>query len=96
MARVTAETVEHVARLARLSLTDEERALLARELDAILAYAESIQALDVAGVAPMSHAQLAGRFRDDTPAPGLDRERALAAAPDPDSGLYRVPRILAG
>jgi hypothetical protein len=55
MARVTVETVDHVARLARLSLTDEERHLFARQLEEILAWAESLQALDTSGVPPMSH-----------------------------------------
>jgi aspartyl-tRNA(Asn)/glutamyl-tRNA(Gln) amidotransferase subunit C len=54
--RVTVATVEHVARLARLSLTDDEKETFARQLDEILSYAESIQALDTGGVPPMSHA----------------------------------------
>jgi aspartyl-tRNA(Asn)/glutamyl-tRNA(Gln) amidotransferase subunit C len=94
--RVTVETVDHVARLAHLSLTPEERQTFARQLDEILAYAESIQALDTSGVAPMSHAQVTLRLREDTPRKGLDRERAISAAPDAASGLFRVPRILAG
>lgn len=96
MARVTIETVDHVARLAHLSLTDEERATFARQLDEILTYAESIQALDTAAVEPMSHAQTTGRFRSDAPRDGLDRDRAMGSAPDPGDGLFRVPRILAG
>jgi aspartyl-tRNA(Asn)/glutamyl-tRNA(Gln) amidotransferase subunit C len=96
MARVTVETVDHVARLARLSLTSEERHTFARQLDEVLAYAESIQALDTAAVEPMSHAVTSEAMRDDTPAPELDRERALAPAPDTDAGLFRVPRILGG
>jgi aspartyl-tRNA(Asn)/glutamyl-tRNA(Gln) amidotransferase subunit C len=96
MARATVETVDHVARLARLSLSDAERETFARQLDAILAYAESIQALDTAGVEPMSHAAATESFREDTPRPGLPRETAVQAAPDHAEGLFRVPRILAG
>lgn len=96
MARVTVETVDHVARLAHLSLTDEERATFARQLDEILVYAESIQALDTSRVEPMSHAFTSGSFREDAPRDGLDRERVLASAPDPAEGLFRVPRVLAG
>lgn len=96
MARVTIETVDHVARLAHLSLTGEERATFARQLDEILAYAESIQSLDTANVEPMSHAQTAGIFREDQPQQGLPRERVVAAAPDPADGLFRVPRVIAG
>ena len=96
MARVTPETVEHVARLAQLSLTAEERALFARQLDDVLAYAESIQALDTSAVEPMSHVAGAAHFRADEPRPALDRERVLGEAPDADAGLFRVPRVLGG
>jgi aspartyl-tRNA(Asn)/glutamyl-tRNA(Gln) amidotransferase subunit C len=94
MARVTVETVEHVARLARLSLTPEERETFARQLDQVLAYAESIQSLDTSGVEPMSHAVASGCFRDDTPRDARLRGDALAAAPDAADGLFRVPRVL--
>jgi aspartyl-tRNA(Asn)/glutamyl-tRNA(Gln) amidotransferase subunit C len=96
MPKVTIETVDHVARLARLSLTAEERETFARQLDGILAYAESIQALDTEGVEPMSHAGAAATLRDDAPAPSLDRERVLGAAPDATDGLFRVPKVIGG
>ncbi len=94
MARVTVATLDHVARLAQLSLREGERAGFARQLDEILAYAEVIQALDTEGVPPMSHAGEGAGLRPDEPAAGLPREQALAAAPDADAGLFRVPRIL--
>lgn len=96
MPRVTVETVDHVAALARLSLTPEERATFARQLDGILEYAESIQALDTTGVEPMSHASAAGVLRPDEPRPSLPTERALAAAPDAADQLFRVPRVIGG
>jgi aspartyl-tRNA(Asn)/glutamyl-tRNA(Gln) amidotransferase subunit C len=79
-----------------LSLSEGERQTFARQLDEILVYAESIQALDTDGVEPMSHATAAEFFREDTPRPGLPRTTAVEAAPDPAEGLFRVPRILAG
>jgi aspartyl-tRNA(Asn)/glutamyl-tRNA(Gln) amidotransferase subunit C len=94
MPKATVETVDHVARLAHLSLTAEERQLFARQLDEILAYAESIQKLDTSDVPPMSHASARDAFRDDAPASGLPREKALAEAPDAQDGLFRVPRVL--
>jgi aspartyl-tRNA(Asn)/glutamyl-tRNA(Gln) amidotransferase subunit C len=95
MPRVTVETVDHVARLARLSLTEDERALFARQLDDILAWAESLQAVDVSGVEPLA-ARGAGELRADQERDGLPRETALSAAPDTAEGLFRVPRVIGG
>ncbi len=96
MARVTEETVDHVARLARLSLRDEERRVFARQLEEILAWAESLQALDTSGVPPMSHPREAEALRDDEPRASLRRETVLADAPDVGDGLFRVPRVIGG
>jgi len=96
MTKVTPETVEHVARLAQLSLTPEERGTFARQLDDILAYAASMQSLDTDGVEPMSHVSGAGTLREDAPVPSLDRETVMAQAPDGEAGLFRVPRVLGG
>ncbi len=93
MARVTPEMVEHVARLARLSLTADERETFARQLEEILAWAESLQALDVGDVPPMAH-ELAPEWRADEPRPGLPRESALGDAPDAAEGFFRVPRVI--
>jgi aspartyl-tRNA(Asn)/glutamyl-tRNA(Gln) amidotransferase subunit C len=94
MPRVTVETVEHVARLARLLLTPEEKETFARQLDQILAYAESIQTLDTTDVPPMSHAVASGVFREDASRDARVREATLGQAPDAADGLFRVPRIL--
>jgi aspartyl-tRNA(Asn)/glutamyl-tRNA(Gln) amidotransferase subunit C len=96
MPRVTEETVEHVARLARLSLSAAERRLFARQLDDILAWAESLQALDTSGVPPMSHPREAEALREDEPRPGVDRDTAFSEAPDAADGLFRVPRVIGG
>jgi aspartyl-tRNA(Asn)/glutamyl-tRNA(Gln) amidotransferase subunit C len=96
MAQVTLETVDHVARLARLSLSPEERETFARQLQDVLAYAESIQELDTTAVEPMSHVTRAGVLRVDEPRPGLDRGVVLKAAPDAEDGLFRVPRVIGG
>ena len=94
MPRITEATVESVARLARLSLRAEERARFARELEAILAWADSLQSLDTEGVAPLRLAAAGGALREDLPGECLPREQALAPAPDPAEGMFRVPRIL--
>lgn len=96
MARATVETVEHVARLAHLSLTEEEKTLFARQLDQVLEYAETLQGLETDDVPPMSHALAAEGLRQDEPRDGLERERVLKDAPDPADGLFRVPKVIGG
>jgi aspartyl-tRNA(Asn)/glutamyl-tRNA(Gln) amidotransferase subunit C len=96
MPRVTAQTVDHVARLARLSLTDDERTLFARQLDEILDWAESLQSLPVDDVPPMTHALAVSAWRADEARQGTPRDQALAGAPDPAEGLFRVPRVIGG
>ena len=96
MPRVTVETVDHVARLARLSLTDEEKQLFARQLEEILAWAESLQALDTSGVPPMSQPRETSSLREDEPGESLERATVLEGAPDPAEGLFRVPRVMGG
>jgi aspartyl-tRNA(Asn)/glutamyl-tRNA(Gln) amidotransferase subunit C len=96
MTKVTIDTVDHVARLAHVSLTPEERATFARQLDDILVYADSIQVLDTTDVPAMSHAGTAEAFREDVSRPSLEPGRTLAAAPDAADRLFRVPRVLGG
>jgi aspartyl-tRNA(Asn)/glutamyl-tRNA(Gln) amidotransferase subunit C len=95
MPRIDERTIDGVAQLARLRLTPEERARYARELEAILTWAESLQAIDTSGVPPHS-AAAAVELREDVPQECLPREQALGSAPDPADGLFRVPRILPG
>ena len=96
MPKANVETVDHVAKLARLLLTDAERETFARQLADVLAYAESIQALDLEDVPPMSHAFTTGAFREDEPRPSLPRDKVLEEGPDSSDGLFRVPRVLGG
>ncbi len=85
----------HVAKLARLALTDEEIEAITPELAAILEHAEELSALDTHGVAPTAHPlPLVNVFRPDVPRPGVDRAEVLAAAPHAEDGRFRVPRIL--
>jgi aspartyl-tRNA(Asn)/glutamyl-tRNA(Gln) amidotransferase subunit C len=87
--------VDHVARLARLDLTDDERERMQKELTQILGHAEKIQALDLDGVPPTSHAlPLSNVLRPDEARPSLPPEEALANAPEVEDGRFRVPRII--
>jgi len=84
--------VDHVARLARLELTDEESERMVRELSSILGHIEAITALDLADVPPTSHVvDLTNVLRPDEPRPSLPREVALAQAPDATDEGFRVP-----
>jgi aspartyl-tRNA(Asn)/glutamyl-tRNA(Gln) amidotransferase subunit C len=84
--------VLHVARLARLQLTDDEVERMGVELSKVLEHVDTIRELDLEGVAPTSHAvDLAGVMRPDEPQPCLDRDVILAAAPEPVDGGFGVP-----
>jgi len=86
------DQVLHVARLARLRLTDEEVERMAGELSSILDHIEKIGELDLEEVAPTAHVvELENVLRPDEPRPSLPRERALAQAPDTDGFGFRVP-----
>jgi aspartyl-tRNA(Asn)/glutamyl-tRNA(Gln) amidotransferase subunit C len=94
-ARITRDDVEHVARLARLALTDDEVDALTHELGAILDHAAEVSALDTADVPPTAHPlPLFNVLRPDSVRPGLGRDEVLAAAPEAQDGRFRVPRIL--
>ncbi len=86
------EQVLHVARLARLSLSDEEVARMSGELSEVLEHVARIGELRLEGVAPTSHVvALENVLREDEPHPSLDRELALGPAPDRSAGGFRVP-----
>lgn len=93
--RISREDVAHVARLARLDVTDEELDRYTGQLAAVLEHAEDVEALDLAGVPPTAHPlPLVNVLRDDEVRPSLDRDEVLAAAPDAEDGRFRVPSIL--
>ena len=84
--------VLHVARLARLALTDDEIERLTGELDAILEAVGIVSELDLAEVEPTSHPlDLVNVWADDEPRPSLPLEDVLANAPEAEDGLFRVP-----
>jgi aspartyl-tRNA(Asn)/glutamyl-tRNA(Gln) amidotransferase subunit C len=89
------QAVDHVARLARLDLSDEERNRMQSELSTILEHIARIQALDLDGVEPTSHTvPLRNVMRPDEVTPSLPQEVALANAPEAEEGRFKVPRIV--
>lgn len=86
------EQVLHVAKLARLGLTNEEVETMAGELSGILEHVDRIAELDLEDVPPTSHVvELENVLRPDEPHESLDRDLGLAQAPDPVDGAFRVP-----
>ena len=86
------DQVLHVARLARLRLSDEELERMPAELSNILEHVERMNKLDLDGVEPTSHVvELQNVLREDEPRPSLPREKALQGAPDVADGGFRVP-----
>ena len=86
------DQVLHVARLARLELSEEEVERMANELSGILEHVDKIGELDLDDTEPTSHVvALENVLRPDEPRPSLPRERALESAPDPERDAFRVP-----
>jgi aspartyl-tRNA(Asn)/glutamyl-tRNA(Gln) amidotransferase subunit C len=95
VSQISRDEVAHLARLARLALTDDELDSYAGQLDAILGHVSQIQAVDVTGVEatdnPLKDVNV---FRRDVVGPCLTQEQALAEAPKSAEGRFAVPRIL--
>ncbi|BBX26467.1 Asp-tRNA(Asn)/Glu-tRNA(Gln) amidotransferase subunit GatC [Mycolicibacterium alvei] len=95
MSKISRDEVAHLARLARLALSDDELDSFAGQLDAILGHVSQIQSVDVTGVEatdnPLKDVNVS---RPDVVATCLTQEEALAAAPRAEDGRFAVPRIL--
>ncbi len=92
---VTRELVLHVAKLASLSLSDEEADRLTTDLSRITAYVEQLESLDTEGVPPTAHVQLDRMpLREDPPVPGLSHEQALKQAPRVEEDGFAVPAFV--
>ena len=89
------EDVAHVARLARLTLTDEELDMFTEQLRSVLEHADDMASLDLEGVVPTAHPfGLINVVRDDVVRDSLERDTVLACAPDVEDDRFAVPRIM--
>ena len=89
---ISRDEVLHVARLARLALTDDEVARFQEQLSAILEAVGKVSELDLEGVEPTAHPlDLVNVFGEDEPRPSLSLEDALASAPDREGDFFGVP-----
>lgn len=95
MASISRDEVAHVARLARLQLTDEQIDTFTPQLAAILEHAADVEALDLEGVPPTAHPYpLANVMRPDVVRDSGIRDAVLAEAPAAEAGMFRVPPVL--
>ena len=93
--KISTADVEHLARLARLALTAEEKEKFRGQLSEILAYMAKLDELDVSGLEPLTHPlPIWNVFRKDEAAPGLSQENALRNAPEQAGGFFKVPPVI--
>ncbi len=91
---ISEDQVRHVATLARLGLSDEQIEALGKDLNDILVQIDKIQALDLTGVEPTTHAAAVTNVtRPDVVRPGLSREDALRNAPEQQDGAFLIPKF---
>jgi len=91
---ITVKDVEHVAKLARLALSDHEKHLYTEQLGRIIEYFDQLQEVDTRSVEPMSHPlPLNNVMRDDVVVRPPGHETMLASAPDREGSFFRVPKI---
>ena len=92
---ISKQQVEHVAKLARLEVSEDEKAMFARQLSAILTYMDQLKEVDTEGVEPTATVlPTENVWREDAVKPSLTQEQALANAPDQTDGFFRVPKII--
>jgi aspartyl-tRNA(Asn)/glutamyl-tRNA(Gln) amidotransferase subunit C len=94
---IDAARVRHIAKLARLSLTEDEVQQFAGQLAEILAYVEQLRQVPTDGVEPLAHPlPVTNVLRDDEPRPSLGCDEALGNAPQRQAGFFKVPPVLDG
>ncbi|WP_298178889.1 Asp-tRNA(Asn)/Glu-tRNA(Gln) amidotransferase subunit GatC [Saccharomonospora sp.] len=95
MSKISRDEVAHLAKLARMAVTEEELDVFAGRLDQILDAVAKVGEVASDDIPPMTHAvPLTNTFRDDEVRPGLSQQEALSGAPAVEDGRFRVPRIL--
>lgn len=93
---ITRETIDHIASLARLSFTEEEKDVFVEQFQRIVEYVDIIQSLDLDGVEPLEHIGTGTEnvFRDDESRPSIPLDEALLNAPKRNESFFKVPRVL--
>lgn len=92
---ISKEQVLHVAKLARLKLTDSEAENLTVDMESIIGFADKLNELDTEGVVPTAHAiPMSNAFREDVVVPSLNNELIVKNAPHAEDGCFVVPRVM--
>ncbi|MEF9426441.1 MAG: Asp-tRNA(Asn)/Glu-tRNA(Gln) amidotransferase subunit GatC [Candidatus Mariimomonas ferrooxydans] len=87
--------IGHIAMLARLELTKEEKKLFSKQIESIIEYIDKLNELDTTSVEPTAHVlPIKNVFREDELKPSLPKDEALKNAPDRTNDFYRVPKII--
>lgn len=93
--KITKDQVEHVAHLARLSLTEEEKVQMTKDMEMILEFADQINEYTFEDVNATAHViPMNNVFREDEVLPSMEREVLLANAPSKEDGCYNVPKVV--
>lgn len=93
--KITEETIQYVSALAKLTVSEEEKVKIAKDLDNILGYIVTMDELDTDGIEPMSHVlPVKNVFREDVVINGDDREQLLSNAPKKKDGSFAVPKTV--
>lgn len=93
--KVTRDTIEHIAGLARLNITEAEKDKLTLEMENILSHVDKLNELDTSGIKPMEHViPLKNVLREDKVEKSYDRVTMLANAPSSEDGCFKVPKVV--
>jgi aspartyl-tRNA(Asn)/glutamyl-tRNA(Gln) amidotransferase subunit C len=93
--KITRETIEHVANLARLNLSESEKEKLTSEMGSILTYVDKLNELDTKSIQPTSHVlPVKNVFREDKTEKSFEREKILSNAPSQEDGCFKVPKVV--
>jgi len=93
--KISKDIIEHVANLARLNLTEEEKSALASDMEQIISYVDKLNELDTSNVEPTNHViPITNVFREDKAEASYPREKILANAPSSQDGCFKVPKIV--
>lgn len=93
--KISNEEVKHIAKLAKLSLTDEEVEKYAKDLESIATFVEKLNEVDITGVEPTAHiVDKKNVFRKDENKPSIEREQMLKNAPSKEAGCISVPKVV--